>query len=116
MRVYLAAPFLRPDVFQVADSLACAGHTVTSRWLSEMDTGTTRSDAALRDFEDIRASDAVLVLDDLERWSGRHVEAGYALALDKPVVILGPASNIFYRTICRAADTLEHALAAMAGA
>lgn len=112
--VYLAAPFKRPDLPDIVAALTDAGHDITARWLDELDTGTTHPDAAQRDLEDIDRADVVLIVDDLERWSGRHVEAGYAIARGKPIVVLGPASNLFYRTICHHVSTLAAALNALA--
>lgn len=112
MNVYVAAPGLaagRPIAAQIRD----AGHHLTSSWLAASALGTDQPDAALIDLDDISTSDVLVLVNDLERWSGRHVEAGYALACRIPVIVLGPASNVFYRTLCTVVATPAEAIVAI---
>ena len=126
--VYLAAPYAARDSLQVlADELSQIGMTVTSSWLEEThevnaDTvgtapGIEDAQAASHvraDFGDIRRSDVLVIFTpptwittdgplhlpgDLGNSGGRHVETGYALALDKAVLVVGQAENIFHRTL-----------------
>lgn len=113
MRVYLAAPYAARDkVRKYADELTRIGFKVTSTWLAEeheINDGTTGADQvsayAVQDFDDIRYSDLIVVF---SAWSlgldsaattsgGRHVETGFALALDKPVIVVGEPENVFHR-------------------
>ena len=99
MKVYIAAPYpLKERAARMARVLALKGIEVTSRWLTQPN---PNSDAGARmDLEDIAAADALLALNP-EGWEekgtgGRHVELGYALALGKPILLVGERSNIFH--------------------
>ncbi len=89
--------------------LELRGHLVTSRWITK-DTkfhrGTSaytdaeRSTLARMDEEDVRLADDGLVL--IAEPSGRcvpggkHVETGIALALGRPIYVIGRRENIFH--------------------
>jgi nucleoside 2-deoxyribosyltransferase len=100
MRVYLAAPFTeRAFATLIAKSLEqTANIGCTSRWLfSESDMSDTW---ARNDLEDIRSAHALVALN-AETWAnkgtgGRHVELGYALAIEKPICLVGVRTNIFH--------------------
>lgn len=100
MRVYLASPWeLQADVKQLHDALVDAGIDSIARWL-DADDNTYTEAWAMRCLEDVRRCD-VFMLWNPEAWGrigtgGRHVELGYALALDKPVIVLGARTNIFH--------------------
>lgn len=83
---------------QHRDAIAALGHTVTSRWLDEKD-GTDLQIAAIIDIDDLRSSDAVIVFTEDSSvgytTGGRHVELGFALAIHKPICIVGPRENVF---------------------
>lgn len=122
MKVYFAAPYAARDVVAGhVDDLDALGLGVKccSSWLTEtqpIDAGTTGAatsleervvnEHALADLEDVRAADVLVVFTaaslglELEETAsgGRHVETGYALALGRPVVVVGEAENIFHRS------------------
>lgn len=116
MRVYLAAPYAARDRVRLyRDELTRLGVKVTSSWLHEshdINDGTigaataldddTVSKHAVQDFDDIRYSDLLVLFTekavDVDRSTGgRHVETGYALALGKPIIVVGEPENVFHR-------------------
>lgn len=121
MRVYLAAPFeTRVQAREVADRITAAGHTITSRWLTEHDTefeamgNAARTDEALADLEDIWSARVLVMLnaDPFARMSaGKHIEVGYALGIGNDVIVVGPDSHIFWHlpNVVRV-DTIGEAL------
>ena len=119
MKIYLAAPYAtRPQVKARATELTRIGYTVTSRWLNEKHavndatvgaapalTDQQAAGAAAGDLIDIKSADLLVVFTpralgyprDCGNSGGRHVETGYALALGKPVLLVGDPENIFHR-------------------
>ncbi len=112
MKFYFAARYGRLDeLTEYRGVVGSLGHEVTSRWLN----GSHRiTDTGLLQVETVRESGARFASDDLEDiWSadtvvcftdaprsvasrgGRHVEMGYALALSRQVVVVGPRENVF---------------------
>lgn len=117
MKFYLAARYSRIDELNVyANDLRLIGHTVDARWLlgeqqvhvgaREVEAATDDIPAAIGrlfaadDIEDINAADVFVCFterpDALIPRGGRHVEFGYALALRKTIVSIGPRENIFH--------------------
>ena len=87
MKVYIAAKYARRELVQAyARELAKAGHERPSRG-AEAGEGTAPQ-AALDDLEDIRASDALILIGEPRgsenKGGGRWVEFGYALARGTP--------------------------------
>lgn len=108
--VYLAARYSRQqELKKYALELRRVGITVTSYWLEEP----SPANAKLSDFSDeencamaekdlanIREADALVLFTEdpmvpVVR-GGRHVELGYAYALGKKVMTVGPRENIFH--------------------
>jgi nucleoside 2-deoxyribosyltransferase len=124
MKVYLAAPYACRDGLRgLAAELVKIGMSVTSSWLTEkqaIDAGTVGAaadlaDAQVRhhvqtDFRDIERADVLVAFtgaaavrfnaSNVSHSGGRHVETGYALALGKPVIVIGPPENVFHRGAC----------------
>lgn len=118
MIVYLAARFSRREElrsYAKALDLASGGRTsVNSRWLFTNHEWAGQDDSAIppleavrfadEDLEDIRNCDVVVCFTDPPRSApsrgGRHVEYGYTLALNTPVIVVGHRENVFY--------TLDH--------
>lgn len=113
MKIYLAARYSRnPEMQGVRDVLQGLGHTVTSRWIDchagKYLTSFTPehlnndpqycSKLAQHDLEDLTAADTVISFTDSTGGGkgGRHVEFGYALALGKRVIVVGPRENVFH--------------------
>lgn len=121
MRVYIAAPWAcKSDaaLFQLA--FEQAGYTVTSHWISrhvnsdpsyEAGSFESRQHEALEDLRDIDSSD-VFVIFNLGKSEGKATEFGYAIASNKPVLLVGKRDlNIFYyHPNVRQVDTLDEAL------
>lgn len=119
MRIYLAAPYAaRAQVREYAAELERIGFTVCSTWLEEtheIGAGTTGpasdlsdGEAAMHaeaDLKDVKRSDLLVLLTAAESQmvggvgnsGGRHLETGYAMALNKPVLVVGKPENIFHR-------------------
>lgn len=141
MKIYLAAPYAARDILK--DHLPFwqdHGHEVTCGWvkgtrplgqdtfgISAASTHEEVEAHALMDLEDVDRADALVLytaqyiasvagLDPVAHnlnSGGRHVEVGYALAKDKPVVVIGPLENIFQRGLCLWADDLDSAVDAL---
>lgn len=101
-KVYLAARFKRQaEMRALADEFVAAGFQVTSTWLGAE--GLSLGDPAKaaiwadRDLFDIRAADAyVLISDEVLGHGGKDFEGGYAYALGKRVVVVGPRAHVFH--------------------
>lgn len=105
--IYLAARYdRRLELLDVADQLVANGYNVTSRWVlgeHEMpgaaDIATTAR-FAVEDLADVL--DAGTVIHWTEHPSagytrgGRHVEFGFAVALGKQNIIIGPCESVFH--------------------
>lgn len=115
MKVYIASAYQTRDTVRahVAD-LTSVGIQCTSRWLNEkveitpgtVGAATDLSDEAVRqhvstDLTDVAAADTLVLFTASATGhiggGGRHVEMGYALALDKHVVVIGTPENVFQR-------------------
>lgn len=100
LKVYIAAPFpLKSEAAALMNFLVAAGHAVTSTWLRVDDMPDT--DAAARlDLADVHSADVLVALNppgwEVKGSGGRHVELGAALTLGKPVILLGPRTNVFH--------------------
>lgn len=99
MLIYVAAPWVRrADARHVTRQLQQAGHLVTSHWVHLTDEATdpdTSRAEALKDLSDLERADALVCLN-LEVSEGKAVETGVALALGRPVYLVGAPSNIFH--------------------
>lgn len=100
LHVYIAAPWeLQADAKRLADLLAHAGVQTTASWLYA-ESEVLTDGWARRCLRDITTCDLLLAWNP-DEWArtgtgGRHVEAGYALALAKPVIVVGARTNIFH--------------------
>ena len=112
MRVtcYVAAPWAeRPLSAKAAEELEAAGFVVTSRWIDKHLPKTSESGLdfdpailkveATNDAEDVFNADIFILLNTQKRGeetSGKAVETGMAMAWGKPVILVGPETNIFH--------------------
>lgn len=137
MKLYLAAPYAAREHIKgwAVPTFEQRGHTVWAGWLDEdkplvgySPTGDDDQDAmqsAGGDLAHIRDCDVLvhftanyllprfpaLETEGLRLHSGgRHVETGYALALNKSVIVLGQPENIFQRGLCHTVRHLFDAL------
>lgn len=107
MKLYIAASS-RTAASNVMKRLQDEGHVVTSRWI-ESDTpfhvgsrhyDCNRSEWSVNDEEDVRAATDGLVSisepDGTMVPGGKHVETGIAIALGRPVFVVGCRENIFH--------------------
>lgn len=104
MNVYLAARYeRRAEMFVLSLELQRYNITVTSRWINgSHDEGdndlptSTIARFAQEDIEDLKRADVLVFFAEKTRGrGGRHVELGYALALERPVIIVGGHEHIF---------------------
>jgi len=105
VKVYLCAAWKRQKQLRgYRELLAAAGVEVTSRWLDQDGpppmTQEDECAAALMDLRDLDRADEVIAFteepDAGYLTGGRHVEVGYALALGKPIRLVGRAENVFH--------------------
>lgn len=103
MKIYLASNYhSHPEMRQVRSMLEVHGHEVTSRWINgghEM--GQTPLDTiyAMEDIEDINNAEAMIFFSREQtprQRGGRHVEFGYALALEMSIFVIGKKENVFH--------------------
>src|ERR1035437_1318914 len=107
MKVYVACRYeRRAEAVDLAIYLKSQGHEVTSSWLFSLSKVEGENSFiqmrryAKRDLVDIKKCDAIVCLtekvDSRHGRGGRHVEAGFAMALGKKVYIIGFKENVFY--------------------
>ena len=86
MKIYFAARWERRDEIREL----VRGLPTTSRWLSQ-------EVGASGDLDDIRVADCLCLFTEKGPFprGGRMVEFGYALALGKRMIVIGPDENIF---------------------
>ena len=111
MKIYLAARYSKlPTINQWAEDLEALGHTIVSRWsvkdshlmpgeLSEQAADNERQRFCMEDIEDLQSCDCLISLQEEPRGNGRggrHVEYGFALALNKRIIIVGPRETVFH--------------------
>lgn len=125
MNIYIAASYSRIDEANTcAQRLSGDGHNITSYWLTGIPAveNWSRGACAKQDIADIIKADCVLVLTGTPSTSGgHHVETGFALALYKRIVLVGPRQNVFhhlprveqYSTFDEARNILRHGLGAI---
>jgi nucleoside 2-deoxyribosyltransferase len=97
--IYVAGPWKhRDDVSAIAAQFEAAGFAISHRWWdfdgNDADSTYLR-ECAVKDVLGVMGSD-VLVVVNAEMSEGKAVETGIAIALDKPIVIIGERSNIFH--------------------
>lgn len=98
-RVYIAAPFpMRKEAILLMQRLEARGVHVTSGWLRQDDP--LGAIDATKDLDDIIGADMMIVMIppgfENQGTGGRHVEFGYALGMDIPVIVLGGRTNMFH--------------------
>lgn len=81
---------------------------VTSQWINgnhqaendELESGSAAERFALEDLRDVEDAHVLVFFSEPPRSSlsrgGRHVEFGYAMALGKTVIVVGPRENVFH--------------------
>jgi len=125
LRLYLASSFQKAATVQaMADALERDGHSIPDKWWGQNADrgGESSGDAAwhgqpeiralaARHWLTIRGVDALVLVghlndgDDRCPFTGANVEVGYALALGKPVVVLGRVKRSAMYADCIFAET-----------
>lgn len=124
MKIYLASRYsTKEKMKEYAEDLRSTGIEVTSTWLEEPHGAGTQlkevRDAELTgyaetDLVDVKRADWLVFFSvdpsiPIAR-GGRHVEFGYALGLEKNILVVGPKENIFhYLPVVHFADNFENA-------
>lgn len=112
----------------MAATLEAVGHVVVSRWLraadgEDLSDRRQAADAAAIDLHDLSGADVLIAATDgpgaaAGGRGGRHVELGFALALGRRVLVVGPPEHVFHHLpAVRCVDTwdeVEPVLAAWA--
>lgn len=125
MKIYLASAFrFVPQVEHLAFLLESMGHKITCKWWVGGDTKVTGKNETLtdeewytqplakyirdRDFKGVSDADIViLVCPERHSFNGANVEIGYAIALGKIVMSVGPIErSAMYQSIIRCRDNL----------
>lgn len=102
MKIYIAARYdRRIELLELKAMLEDRGHTVTSTWLSGIGETWTREECATCDIYDIAIADVLISIAEnpnsgTYNSGGRHVELGYALAVNKRCIIVGHRENVFH--------------------
>lgn len=107
MKIYLAASYKRRDeIREYAEKLKLLGHEITSRWLRELSppkieltdvSARFLREHAQHDMEDIESAGMlVLFTKNIKERGGMYVEMGYALGLERTIILIGPKRNIFH--------------------
>lgn len=104
MNIYTAARYGDMEQMRkVRDRLHALGHTVTARWIDggeEGPNGRTLEQAAVMDVVDVSRSDVLLFFSQpygsANTGGGRHWELGYAYALRKRCIVIGPKEIVFH--------------------
>lgn len=119
VKVYLAARFSRKqELAEVADRLRTIDLDNIATWVTGAHDYTgvpdehipvqAQAEFAAEDLAEIHRADMVIVFTDEPGQGGsrggKHFEAGFALALQKPMVIIGPLENVFFSYLA----TREH--------
>lgn len=104
MRIYIASRDQAAGR-RLRDLLLSVGHTVASRWLdiegyvSLSEDEAYKRSASVSDIQDVRESDLLILRSEPDGafvLGGKHVETGVALALERPVIVLGQPENVFH--------------------
>lgn len=124
MDAYLAASYRRrEEMVEKAAELKSIGIDVTARWItgshSDADEDKKRH-AANEDLEDIRRADIFVLFTEEPSVGflsgGRHVETGYAYAISKRIILIGPRENVFHSLVdVLQFDTWEEFVAFISG-
>jgi hypothetical protein len=106
---FFVASHSQPAAQQVMERLQTSGHVVTARWITadkkfhrgvEAYTDAERTAISVMDEEDVReATDGLVLIAEPPGQmvpGGKHVETGMALALGRPVFVIGRKENIFH--------------------
>jgi nucleoside 2-deoxyribosyltransferase len=100
MKIYIAS-HCKDLANQTRDVLELKGHEIVSRWIdwefkkTEDYSVPERFDISEKDFADIDDCDCLVLLSGPEKYSGgKFVEAGYAIAKDKAVWVVGRRENM----------------------
>lgn len=111
MKIYLSSAFSnQSDMRLIRDVIHKTSHRVISSWLDVVrscvvvaqiqQASECLANYALNDRIDIADADVfVMFTGEPSTYGGRHTEFGYALALGKRCVIIGPRENLFHATI-----------------
>jgi len=103
-KVYLGGRYRRREsLFELGQYLEKDGFQIMSSWIHpqhrESTSALSDKEHALQDLQDIENSHWCIFLMENPRGDsrgGRHVEFGYALALQKFITIIGPEETIFH--------------------
>jgi len=122
IKVYIAAPWVRKaEALETQEKCEAAGLEVTSCWIKyhpEVLIGSNTpeelsmlSEQAEADLADLEDADAVIYLN-LQKSEGKATELGYAVALNKFIILVGDRKNNIFLHLPEVikVDTIEEAI------
>lgn len=97
---YLAAKYSRREEMEaLVPFFNKLGYDIIARWVFGNEEGLSAQDVCDLDLDDVKSSDMVIVFTHERKTpqpgGGRFVEMGYAMALNKKMIIIGPIENVF---------------------
>lgn len=100
IKVYIAAPSEEQTVaLKLVSELKKYDIYTTSRWIWE-DLNVDLEEWSVKDLQDVFDADVLVAYNPIQYANtgtgGRHVELGYALALEKPCIVYGARTNVFH--------------------
>ena len=102
MKIHLASRFEdRFRMREVRSELMSIGHVVTSQWLehgmevTSLDPLKDLHEEASKDLRNVNEANIFVLFNDHKGGKGRWVELGFALALNKHIIVIGPKNCVF---------------------
>lgn len=108
MKLFIAS-HSQEEALSLRNELLRRGHEITARWITKDEkfsqssaayTDAERTELSLVDEADVRAATdgLILIAEPHGRTvpGGKHVETGMALALERPVFVIGRRENLFH--------------------
>lgn len=122
MKIYLAAMYQWIDKMKVErEKFRAAGFEITADWIESdaVNQARSRHENATLDLEGVKRADAfvlyTLPIGTMFSSGGRMTELGYAIALNKRIILVGPRENVFchldnIREFSTSEDVIAHLL------
>lgn len=101
MRIYISASMEDEErVIQIANYLKAMGHTITREWWNFKDSN-LKHEYAYHDLTAIQDCDFFIFYNSEIKTTGKYVEFGIALGLNKPIISLGKELTTVFRVFSK---------------